>query len=209
MSGPDVVVFGGSAGGMQALRGVFETLADVRGAVVCVVLHRSPDPSPLAAVLQSYTALPVQEPGTSPWTCPPGAVTVAPAGYHLLMGQGRRLISEPSTPLALYEADTSVRADVSLDAPVAHSRPSLDVAFESAAQLANTVIAVLLSCANEDGAAGCEAVKAAGGRVVVQDPATCDAPVAVNAAMRRIVPDHVADPQGIGRWLSQNLASGE
>jgi two-component system chemotaxis response regulator CheB len=194
---------------MAALRGVFQTLDDVGGAVVCVVLHRSPEPSPLAEVLQSYTAMPVHEPATSPWTCPPGAVTVAPAGYHLLVGQGRSLTSEPNTPLALYETDTSVRAHLSLDAPVAHSRPSLDVVFTSAAQLANPVIAVLLSCANEDGAAGCEAVKAAGGRVVVQDPATCEAAVAVNAATRRVEPDHVADPPGIGRWLSQTLASGQ
>jgi two-component system chemotaxis response regulator CheB len=46
-------------------------------------------------------------------------------------------------------------------------------------------------------------VKAAGGRVVLQDPASCDAAVAVNAALRQVDPDHVADPQGIGRWLSQ------
>lgn len=207
MSGPELIVFGGSAGGMQALRGVFQTLDNVRDAVVCVVLHRSPEPSPLAEVLQSYTALPVHEPASSPWTCPVGAVTVAPAGYHLLVGQERRLNSTPSTPLSLYEADTGVRAHLSLDAPVAHSRPSLDVVFASAAQLTNPVIAVLLSCANEDGAAGCEAVKAAGGRVVVQDPATCEAPVAVRAALRRLQPDHVADPAGIGRWLAQAVGS--
>lgn len=190
------------------MQGVFRTLGEVRDAVVCVVLHRSPEPSPLAAVLQTYTTLPVHEPESSPWPCPVGAVTVAPAGYHLLVGQDRRLNSEPSTPLSLYETDAGVRAHLSLEAPVAHSRPSLDVVFASAAQLTNPVIAVLLSCANEDGAAGCEAVRAAGGRVVVQDPATCEAPVAVNAAMRRLTPDHVDGPAGIGRWLSQAVGSG-
>lgn len=191
---------------MKALRGIFETFDDAHDAVVCVVLHRSPEPSPLAEVLQAYTAFPVHEPSTSPWTCPAGVVTVAPAGYHLLVGQERYLSQEPSTPLGLYESAPGVRAHLTLDGPVAHSRPSLDVAFESAATLANPVIAVLLSCANEDGAAGCEAVRAAGGRVVVQDPATCEAPVAVNAVMRRLEPDHVADPRGIGRWLAQALA---
>jgi two-component system chemotaxis response regulator CheB len=205
--GAELVIFGGSAGGMKALRSIFETFHDARDAAVCVVLHRSPDPSPLAEVLQTYTAMPVHEPSTSPWTCPPGEVTVAPAGYHLLVGRARRLSSEPTTPVELYESAPGVRAHLTLDGPVAHSRPSLDVAFESAAALANPVIAVLLSCANDDGAAGCEAVQAAGGRVVVQDPATCEAAVAVNAAMRRVVPDHVADPSGIGRWLSQQLRS--
>jgi two-component system chemotaxis response regulator CheB len=205
--GVDVVVFGGSAGGMKALRGIFKTFTDAHDAVICVALHRSPDPSPLVEVLQNYTALPVREPPTSPWTCPRGEVTVAPAGYHLLVGQARRPAPAPATPLELYESVPGVRAHLTLDGPVAHSRPSLDVVFESAAMLTSQVVAVLLSCANEDGAAGCAAVKAAGGRVVVQDPATCEAAVAVNAAMRRFKPDHVADPGGIGRWLSQTLGS--
>lgn len=207
MPGPSVVVIGGSAGGMTALRGIFRTLEGVHDTVLCVVLHRSPEHSPLAQVLQTYTAIPVHEPDGSPWNCPVGAVTVAPAGYHLLVGNSRRLCSEPSTPVALYETGSGVRAHLTLDAPVAYSRPSLDVAFESASKLVNPVIAVLLSCANDDGAAGCEAVKTAGGRVVFQYPATCDAPVAVKTAMRKVDPDHVVDPEGIGRWLSQVLVS--
>ncbi|CAN5355375.1 chemotaxis protein CheB [soil metagenome] len=208
MSDPKVVVIGGSAGGMKALRGIFETLGDIREAVICVVLHRSPDHSPLADVLQSYTAIPVHEPAGSPWNCPPGAVTVAPAGYHLMIGERRRLSAEPTSPLTQYERVPGLRAHLTLDAPVAHSRPSLDVTFWSAAELVDPVIAILLSCANEDGAAGCAAVKAAGGRVVLQDPSTCEAAVAVNAALRRMDPDCVADPAGIGRWLSQALAAG-
>jgi two-component system chemotaxis response regulator CheB len=50
-------------------------------------------------------------------------------------------------------------------------------------------------------------VKNAGGRVVLQDPNTCEAAMAVNAARRRVNPDHVADPQGIGRWLTTARAS--
>ncbi|MET0898310.1 MAG: chemotaxis protein CheB [Mycobacterium sp.] len=205
MPGPDVIVIGGSAGGLKALQGVFQTLLDVRTRVVCVVLHRPPESSPLTQVLQGYTAIPVQEPTTSPWVCPPGAVTVAPPGYHLLVGASRSLAREPQTPLSLYESGADVRAHLTLDAPVAYSRPSIDVTFTSAAQLVNSVTAVLLSCANEDGAAGCATVKAAGGRVVLQDPATCEAAAAVNAALRRVEPDLVADPQGIGTWLSASL----
>lgn len=205
MSGPDVVVIGGSAGGMKALRGIFETLDDLSGSVVCVVLHRSPDYSQLAEVLQSYTALPVHEPRCSPWTIPPDSVTLAPAGYHLLVGGGRDLTAESKSSVALYRSTSEVRAHLTLDAPEAYSRPSLDVTFCSAAGLVNSVTAVLLTCANEDGAVGCEAVKAAGGQVVLQDPATCEAAVAVNAALRRVDPDHVADPRGIGRYLAQAL----
>lgn len=203
-----MIVIGGSAGGMKALRGVLATLEGIGDRVVIVVLHRPPEYSPLAEVLQGYTGVPVQEPSSSPWECPPGTVTVAPAGYHLLVGRNRRLVSEPQTPIALYETGAGVRAHLSLDAPVAYSRPSLDVTFISAAENFDAVTAVLLSCANEDGAAGCAAVKAAGGRVVLQDPVTCEAPTAVNAAMRRVTPDQVADPRGIGTWLSRSVRSG-
>ncbi|MDF2825938.1 MAG: chemotaxis protein CheB [Mycobacterium sp.] len=190
---------------MKALRGIFETLDDVGDRVVCVVLHRPPDYSPLAEVLQGYTRIPIGEPGSSPSDCAPGTVTVAPAGYQMLLGPGRSLSENPQTPIGLYDYGSAVRAHLTLDAPVAYSRPSIDVTFTSAATLANSVTVVLLSCANEDGAAGCEAVKTAGGRVVLQDPATCEAASAVNAALRRVDPDHVADPQGIGRWLTESF----
>jgi two-component system, chemotaxis family, protein-glutamate methylesterase/glutaminase len=202
---PEVVVIGGSAGGMRAVRGILEALGDIRTSVMCVVLHRSPEHSPLLEVLGSYTAIPVHEPDDSPWDCPPGSLIVAPAGYHLLIGRRRTLAAEPPTPVTPYETVQGVRAHLTLDPPVVYSRPSLDVAFVSAADFTESVIAVLLSCANDDGAAGCEAIKAAGGRVVLQDPATCEAPIAVNAALRRVEPDYVADPTGIGRWLSHEL----
>lgn len=208
MPEPKVVVIGGSAGGMKALRAILETVGDIGDTVICVVLHRSPAHSPLVAVLQSYTTIPVEEPASSPWLCRPGAVTVAPAGYHLMVGANRKLSAEPSSPLTLYQRAPGIRAHLTLDAPVAYSRPSLDVTFCSAAELTQPVIAVLLSCANEDGVAGCAAVKTAGGIVVLQDPNTCEAAVAVNAALRTLEPDHVADPAGIGAWLAQALAAG-
>ncbi|WP_236950322.1 chemotaxis protein CheB [Mycobacterium sp. MS1601] len=190
---------------MKALRGILETLPGIGEAIGAVVLHRAPDYSPLIEVLQTYTDIPVWEPSDSPWQCPRGALTVAPGGYHLLLGPGRRVSAQPQTSVGQYEPASGVRAHLSLDAPVAYSRPSLNVTFSSAAQLPNPVTAVLLSCANEDGAAGCAAIRAAGGRVVIQDPATCEAPVAVNAALRLVQPDHVADPRGIGEWLSARL----
>ncbi len=208
MSGPDVVVIGGSAGGMKALNLILQTFKHAENCVVLVVLHRSPQDSPLVEVLQAYTKIPIREPDDSPWTCPVGEIAVAPAGYHLLVGNDRILLPESESRVNQYETSSSVRAYLTLDAPVAYSRPSIDVAFFSAAELVNSVTAVLLSCANEDGARGCEAVKAAGGRVVVQEPATCEAAAAVDAAMRRVQPDHVADPRAIGQWLSQAVARG-
>lgn len=159
---PNVIVFGGSAGGMNALKGIFETFDQIGNSIVVVVLHRDPKDSPLAEVLQNYTTIPIREPDDSPWTPPEGVVAVAPAGYHLLLGNTRTLVSEPPTPVSLYENGTGVRTHLTLDPPVAYSRPSLNVTFSSAAELVNPVTVVLLSCANDDGARGCEVVKASG-----------------------------------------------
>lgn len=203
MPGPDVIVVGGSAGGIGALRGIFQTLNDIRDRVAVVVLHRAPQYGGLAPVLQGFTAIPISEPSTSPSPCLSGEVTLGPAGYHLLVGNDRRRSTRPQTPIEQYDTGHDVRVHLTLDGPVLCSRPSLDVLFASAAQLTNSVTAVLLSCASEDGAEGCAIVKAAGGRVVLQDPASCEAALAVNAAMHKVDPDHVSDPQGIGRWLSR------
>ncbi|WP_082950563.1 chemotaxis protein CheB [Mycobacterium sp. 1164985.4] len=208
MPGPDVIVIGGSAGGIKALKGIFATFEIRPDSVFCVVLHRAPQYSGLTRVLRGYTAIPIHEPSTSPWLCPLAAVTVAPPGYHLLLGNDRSPSSHPQTPVEQYEITPGVRAHLTLDSPVAYSRPSIDVAFSSAALLVNSITAVLLSCANDDGARGCEVVQAAGGQVVLQDPVSCEAPTAVKAAMRRVEPDHVADPAGIGRWLSEVRGSG-
>ncbi len=208
MSGPDVVVIGGSAGGLKALRAILDSWGTFGNTVADAVLHRSPQSSPLAEVLRAHAAMPVCEPADSPWDCPVGGLTLAPGGYHLLVGNTRTLVPEAPTPVTLYETGSGVRAHLTLDAPVFHSRPSIDVVFTSAAELVNSVTVVLLSCANEDGARGCEIVKAAGGRVVLQDPATCEVPTAVDAAQRLVEPDHVADPAGIGRWLSTMVGQG-
>lgn len=204
MFAPDVVVIGGSAGGLKALQAILTAHGPVGNAVLVAVLHRPPTPSPLAEVLQSDNDIPIHEPTDSPWECPVGALTLAPAGYHVLLGNTRTPQPSPgaSTAVSPYLTGRGVRAHLTLDAPVLHSRPSIDVTFTSAAQLVNPVTAVLLSCANDDGAQGCARVKSAGGAVILQDPSTCEAPAAVNAASRIVEPDYVSDPAGIGRWLS-------
>lgn len=205
---PDVVIIGGSAGGLKALQDLLTAHGPLGDSVLIAVLHRPPTGSPLAEVLEAHNDIPIHEPANSPWECPVGALTVAPAGYHMLLGNSRTPLRIAEAPLVVapYQNGCGVRAHLTLDPPVLHSRPSIDVTFTSAAQLVNSLTAVLLSCANADGAQGCASIKAAGGTVVLQDPATCEASTAVNAALRIVDPDYVADPAGIGRWLSTMAA---
>jgi len=112
---------------------------------------------------------------------------------HLLQGHTRRLVSDPDdkTPL---EADhvylgppdyhllvEDCHLALSTDAPVRFARPSIDVLFESVADAYGPrAVGVVLTGANNDGAAGLARIKDLGGVAIVQDPATSE---------RRTMPD--------------------
>jgi two-component system chemotaxis response regulator CheB len=84
-------------------------------------------------------------------------VYFAPPDYHLLLDPG---------PGGL------VQMALSVDEPVNYSRPSIDVLFESAADVyRGRLMGIVLTGGNHDGSAGLEAVRRAGGVTVVQDPA--------------------------------------
>ena len=117
-------------------------------------------------------------------TIEPGTVYFSPPDYHLLVDQGPR-------------------AALSVDAPVNFSRPSIDVLFESAADLyGDQLVGILLSGANEDGARGMQAIHAAGGLVIVQDPASAAVSTMPRAALARVVAHHVLAPAGMGMLIT-------
>jgi len=162
----EIVVIGTSWGGVRALEVLFAGLPKDLPLPVVVVQHRSIDSDgTLLAPLQRYSTLPVQE-AEDKETMRPGWIYVAPADYHLLVENGHFALST--------------------DAPVLSARPSVDVLFESAADAyAEKVIAVILTGASKDGAQGAARIKARGGVVVVQEPATAESgvmPAAVIAA---------------------------
>ena len=132
-------------------------------AVVAVLhRHREADDS-LIELLRQESALPVSEPLDKEPICP-GRVYVAPPDYHLLV-----------------ERDSF---SLSTDDPVQYARPSIDVLFESAADIfGSEVIALVLTGANHDGARGAVRIQEMGGLVLVQDPETAECPVMPTAAL--------------------------
>lgn len=184
-SAPGVVVIGASAGGMEALGTLLPALPpDFALAVLLVVHLRSDIPSLLAQTLAVRCRLPVLEPDDKQ-PIDAGHVYVAPSGYHMLV--------EPTCTLSL-----------STEAPVRFSRPSIDVLFESAAWVyGERVLGVLLSGANDDGARGLEAVRAAGGVGWAQRPGTAQAPEMPRAAIERHAVDDVLELPAMAACLAQ------
>jgi two-component system chemotaxis response regulator CheB len=94
-------------------------------------------------------------------------VFIAPANYHLLVEAGHFALS--------------------LEAPVRHSRPSIDLAMTSAAiAYRHHAVGVVLTGANADGADGLRHIAAAGGMTAIQDPESAEIPTMPLAAMRAV-----------------------
>ncbi|WLG98065.1 chemotaxis protein CheB [Pseudomonas sp. FP198] len=180
----EAIVVGASAGGVEALLNIFTPLRKGFTLPVLVVLHL-PDErnSQLAQVFRHRLAIPVEE-ARDKQDIRPGTLYVATPGYHLSI-----------------EADRSL--SLSLEAPVHHSRPSIDVLFESAADVYGPgLLAVVLTGANSDGAKGLARVKELGGITVVQDPKEAQVSTMPEAALALHEPDHILTLQGIGQLLA-------
>ncbi|HLJ10876.1 MAG TPA: chemotaxis protein CheB [Planctomycetaceae bacterium] len=161
----EIVVVGTSLGGFGALQVVLAGLPRDFPLPIAVAQHRSKDAdSGLATLLARISKLPVEEP-VDKQPILPGAVYLAPADYHLLVN--RDCFS------------------LSIEAPVAFARPSIDVLFESAADaFGRRAIGVILTGTGSDGAAGLLKIKTCGGLVVAQDPLTAECPEMPRAAVR-------------------------
>lgn len=162
---PDqAVAIGASAGGVQALLTLLPALPADFPWPIFIVLHVPADRgNVLAPLFGAKCRLEVKE-AEDKETARPGVVYFAPSNYHLLV--------ESNGDLAL-----------SSDEAVNYSRPSIDVLFESAADAYGAgLTGVILTGANEDGAAGLSAVAAAGGIALVEEPAAAYAQAMPQAA---------------------------
>jgi two-component system chemotaxis response regulator CheB len=169
----EAIVIGTSAGGIEALSVLLPALPAGLTAAILVVIHLPRDrPSLLVQIFSGRCALRVEEAGDKQ-PVEPGVIYFAPPDYHLLVDRDER-----GPVLAL-----------SSDEPVQYSRPSIDVLFESAADIyGERLLGLVLTGANQDGAAGLAAVRAGGGVAAVQRPDSAAASMMPAAALKR-VPD--------------------
>jgi len=167
----DAIVVGASAGGVEALLTIFRPLPAGFGLPIIAVLH-VPDErrSHLAEVFRANLNIPVKE-ADDKESIVGGTLYFAAPGYHLSVEEDRSL-------------------SLSQEERVFHSRPSIDILFESAADAYDARLAgVLLTGANNDGARGMARIKEYGGLTVVQDPALALARTMPDAALALSTPD--------------------
>ena len=171
MAGHDIIVIGGSAGGLEVMKAIVSRLPADLPAAVFFVLHTSPhSPGLLPEIFNHSGPLPAAhardgEPVT------PGRIYVAPPDHHLLLEAGRVRVSRGPKENRF--------------------RPAVDPLFRSAAlAYGPRVVGVILTGWLDDGAAGLWAVKVRGGVAVVQDPLEALAPSMPTTAMRQTSVDY-------------------
>jgi len=85
---------------------------------------------------------------------------------------------------------------------VNYSRPSIDVLFESAADVYGPrLVGILMTGANHDGALGLQRIKAYGGLAVVEDPATAKFPEMPKSALACTDVDYVLSLDALSTFL--------
>lgn len=169
----ELLVIGGSAGSLDVLIKLLPALrADLDLAIV-IVLHRNYSESLLSEVLSDRMDRPVADAEEKdPLT--PGSVYLAPADYHLLIEKERT-----------FSLDYSEKVNF--------SRPSIDVTFETAADVYGAAcVGLLLSGANADGADGLATIKSKGGLTIVQNPAEAAVRFMPDQAIQKVQVDYVA-----------------
>ncbi|HEX5971316.1 MAG TPA: chemotaxis protein CheB [Gemmatimonadaceae bacterium] len=186
--GYDIVMVGTSWGGLAALRALVGGLPDSLCMAVTLVQHRHKDSDHLLRMLlQERSTLPVCE-VEDKMPIEHGTVYVAPPDYHTLVEPGF--------------------FSLSTEAPVRYSRPSIDVAFGTAADsYGHRTVGIVLTGANADGADGLRLISDRGGLALVQDPATAESPTMPRAAARAVPRARVMSLDEIIRFLGE-LPSG-
>jgi len=189
----DAIVLGASAGGVEALLAILSALPSSFALPMVAVVHLPPNqPSLLVEVLGARAHIAVREAEDKDVLLP--GLVIGPPDYHVLLDvdSGRRHVA----------GARDVRLALSKDALVNYCRPSIDVLFQSAAEvLGPRVAGVVLTGANADGALGLRAIKAYGGLCAAQLPDEAPARAMPEAAIASAKPQLVAPLNGIIQWI--------
>jgi two-component system chemotaxis response regulator CheB len=179
-----MITLAASAGGIDALTTILRTLPSDLPAAVVVVQHRTARPhhNHLTKILERVAALPVvmAEEGHM---IEPGAVYVARPDLHLTVSPSRRFSYRDGTRISFL---------------LSSANPLL---ASAAAAYKTHLVAVVLTGGGSDATDGVQTVKANGGLVIAQDPASAAHASMPAAAVRSGAVDFVLPLREIGPAL--------
>ncbi len=179
----EAVVIGTSAGGLYALTDLLQPITSQFLLPIIVVQHRSKGQRDLLeSVLQSKSRIKIKQ-ADEKEKIVGGTVYIAPPDYHLLIERDRTF-------------------GLNADAVVQFSRPSIDVLFESAADVyKDKLIGIVMTGSNSDGAAGIGAIRRVEGVTIAQEPAEAQFPLMPDAAIKTGHVDRIMTLKTISSFL--------
>jgi two-component system, chemotaxis family, protein-glutamate methylesterase/glutaminase len=178
-----LIVIGGSWGGIQASMRVLQGLPANYSIPIVLVLHRLRNyEGNLQELFEKklvLKAVAIEE--KEPLL--PGYVYIAPANYHVLLEKNHT-----------FSLDDSELEN--------YSRPSIDVTFNSAADVyAENTVGILLSGASTDGSSGLRAIFEKQGTAIVQDPSEAEVATMPLAAINSISGCSIMNVERIHAYL--------
>lgn len=182
-----MVAIGGSAGSLDIILKIVSLLPTDSGASFVIIVHRKNGAdSILPNLLSTRTTMKIKEVEDKE-PIQPNSIYIAPPDYHLLIENKE-----------IFSLDSSEK--------IHHCRPSIDVSFESIAQVFGAAsLGILLSGANADGAAGLFQIKRAGGLTVAQDPLSADIAYMPQQAINMMAVNEIVDAQKLPEYIKRTL----
>jgi len=152
-----VIAIGASTGGTEAIRVVIEALPEDSPPLLIVQHIPAVFSRAFAGRLDKICKVRVKEAEDGDEVLP-GRALVAPGDFHMM----------------LRRSGSSLKVDVKPGPRICYQRPSVDVLFQSVAEvIGGNAVGVILTGMGSDGANGLLNMKRAGARTIAQDEATC------------------------------------
>ncbi|GGI50564.1 chemotaxis protein CheB [Mucilaginibacter galii] len=178
-----VLLLGGSAGSFKLLFRAVKYFTPSLNKTVIIIIHRKKNfLSEIEKLFADHSRMYLREVGDKD-SIDNNTIYIAPANYHTLIE------NEGQFSLDVSEA-------------VWYSKPSIDVTFESAAEVfKNNCTAILLSGANQDGANGLLKLRKQGSLTIVQNPAEAEMADMPAAAINLKAADYILNTEEIFQLL--------
>lgn len=185
-SPPRLVAIGASAGSLEPLEQFFHEMPADTGMAFVVVQHLSPDFRSMMGELLARHSIMMFVQVENGMSIEPNTVYLNPPRSELSIKNGR------------FFAKPCDNQEV-VNLPI-------DILFKSiAVELKKHAIGIIMSGTGSDGSKGCDAIKAAGGTVIVQDPASAKFTSMPSSVIDRESATAVARPSEMATLLSELL----
>jgi two-component system, chemotaxis family, CheB/CheR fusion protein len=180
-----IIGVGASAGGLEPIHELFDTMPDNTNFSFVIVQHLSPDhKSLMGELLAKHTSMEIIEAAEN-MRLKPNSIYLIPSKKVMTLSNGLLRLQ-----------------DKALQAP----NNAIDIFFESLAKdRGKKAVGIILSGTGTDGTKGIEAIKKSGGLVVVQDPLTADFEGMPSSAIQTGCADLILPPEMMAEELVEYL----